>query len=159
MDGRTIEKVKYKITMQKELLTELLVQNQLTNSFAFEKITDENLHKRLNEQAASVGFIYRHVGETMNLFGYFFGIASEVPNTTMGQQDTGQGFDLETSQSYVAKGYEMLKRLLEETTDEDWLTEIDTPFFGKVSKIRLFSHVLFHNSHHAGQISLTLSKG
>lgn len=145
--------------MQKELLAEMLVQNQLTNSFAFEKITNENLHKRLNEQVASVGFIYRHIGETMNLFGYFFGIPSEVPNTTMGQQDTGQDFNLETSQSYVAKGYEMLKKLVEETTDEDWLTEIDTPFFGKVSKIRLFSHVLFHNSHHAGQISLTLSKG
>ncbi|GGD75549.1 hypothetical protein GCM10011514_44340 [Emticicia aquatilis] len=145
--------------MQKELLAEMLVQNQFTNSFAFEKITNENLHKRLNEQAASVGFIYRHIGETMNLFGYFFGIPSEVPNTTMGQQDIGQDFDLETSQTYVAKGYEMLKKLVEETTDEDWLTEIDTPFFGKVSKIRLFSHVLFHNSHHGGQISLTLSKG
>jgi uncharacterized damage-inducible protein DinB len=145
--------------MQKELLTEMLVQNQLTNSFAFEKITNENLNKRLNEQAASVGFIYRHIGETMNLFGYFFGIPSEVPNTTMGQQDIGQDFDLETSQSYVAKSYEMLKKLIEETTDEDWLTQIDTPFFGKVSKVRLFSHVLFHNSHHAGQISLTLSKG
>jgi uncharacterized damage-inducible protein DinB len=145
--------------MQKELLLEMLVQNQTTNSFAFGKITNENSHLRLNEQAASVGFIYRHVGETMNLFGYFFGIPSEVPNTTMGQQDIGQDFDLETSQAYVAKGYEMLNKLIGETTDEDWLTQIDTPFFGKVSKIRLFSHVLFHNSHHAGQISLTISKG
>ncbi len=145
--------------MQKEILAEMLVQNQLTNSFAFGKITNEDLPKRLNEQTASVGFIYRHVGETMNLFGYFFGIPSEIPNTTMGQQDTGQDFDLEISHSYVEKGYAMLKKLVEETTDADWLTEIDTPFFGKVSKIRLFSHVLFHNSHHAGQISLTLSKG
>jgi hypothetical protein len=61
----------------------MLVQNQLTNSFSFGKITNENLHKRLNEQAASVGFIYRHIGETMNLFGYFFGVPSAVPNTTM----------------------------------------------------------------------------
>lgn len=145
--------------MQKQLLLEMLVQNQLTNSFAFEEITNEDLPKRLNERAASIGFIYRHVGETMNLFGYFFGIPSEIPNTTMGQQDVGQDFDLETSHTYVTKGYEMLKKLVEDTTDADWLTEIDTPFFGKVSKIRLFSHVLFHNSHHAGQISLTLSRG
>lgn len=145
--------------MQKQLLIEMLEQNQLTNSFAFGKITNENLHKRLNEQTASIGFIYRHIGETMNLFGYFFGIPSEVPNTTMGQQDNGQDFYLETSQLYIEKGYEMLKKLVEETPNEDWLTQIDTPFFGKVSKIRLFSHVLFHNSHHAGQISLTLSKG
>lgn len=145
--------------MQKELLIGMLEQNKLTNSFAFGKLSTENLHKRLSEQSASVGFIYRHIGETMNLFGYFFGIPSEVPNTTMGQQDIGQDFDLDTSHAYVTKGYEMLKKLVEETTDEGWLTEIDTPFFGKVSKIRLFSHVLFHNSHHAGQISLTLSRG
>lgn len=145
--------------MQKQLLIEMLVQNQLTNSFAFGKITNENLHKRLNEQTASIGFIYRHIGETMNLFGYFFGMPSEVPNTTMGQNDIGQSFDLETSQLYVEKGYEMLRKLIDETPSEDWLTQIDTPFFGKVSKVRLFSHVLFHNSHHAGQISLALSKG
>jgi uncharacterized damage-inducible protein DinB len=45
------------------------------------------------------------------------------------------------------------------TPDEEWLGLIDTPFFGKVTRLRLFSHVLFHNSHHCGQISLTLSKG
>jgi uncharacterized damage-inducible protein DinB len=45
------------------------------------------------------------------------------------------------------------------TPEEDWLGLIDTPFFGKVARARLFAHILFHNSHHAGQISLTLSKG
>jgi uncharacterized damage-inducible protein DinB len=53
----------------------------------------------------------------------------------------------------------MLKKLIEETPDSDWLDQIDTPFFGTVSKARLFSHILYHNSHHCGQISMTLEKG
>lgn len=53
----------------------------------------------------------------------------------------------------------MLNKLVEETPDSDWLDPIDTPFFGTVSKARLFSHVLYHNSHHCGQIAMTLNKG
>ena len=123
--------------MQKELLLDMLAQNT---------------------QAASVGFIYRHIGETINLFGWFFGIPTDVQNTTMGQQDTGQHYDLETSHKMVEKGYKTLHQYILDTPDSAWLDPIDTPFFGTVSRIRLFSHILFHTSHHAGQISLTLSR-
>lgn len=145
--------------MHREILLEILAQNRTTCSFAFDRITDENSSYRVNEQSASVGFIYRHIGETMNLFGSFFGIQTDVQNTTMGQQDVGQHFDLSTSRLLVDKGYEMLKRVIEETADAAWLDPIETPFFGAVSRIRLFSHVLYHTSSHAGQISLSLSRG
>ncbi len=95
----------------------------------------------------------------MNLFGQFFGIRTDVTNTTMGQTDTGQHFDVEHSRELISRGYTMLKTLVENTPEEDWLKPIDTPFFGTVPRIRLFAHALFHNSHHAGQISMTLSKG
>lgn len=137
----------------------MVVQNRITSSYSFNKITNENKGYRLNANAASVGFIYRHIGELMNIFGHFFGVSTDIQNTTMGKLDTGQGFDIETSQQYIDKGYEMLENLVRDTKEEDWLMTIDTPFFGTVTKMRLFSHVLFHNSHHAGQIALTLSKG
>lgn len=144
---------------QKELLEEMLVQNRITNSYALDRVNDENKNYRLNYETASVGFIYRHIGETMNLFGYFLGVPSDIQNTTMGQQDTGQDFEIETSKLYIDKGYQMLENLIRISKDDDWFLTTDTPFFGTVSRIRLFSHILFHNSHHAGQISLTLSKG
>ena len=144
---------------QKELLQEMLVQNKLTNSFALDRVTDENKNFRLNSEAASIGFIYRHIGETMNLFGYFLGVPPEIKNTTMGQQDTGQNYEIEKSKSYIDQGYQMLEELIANSKDEDWFSQIETPFFGTVSRMRLFSHILFHNSHHAGQISLTLSRG
>jgi uncharacterized damage-inducible protein DinB len=144
---------------QKELLREMLFQNMITNSYAVHRVTNENKRYKLNAETASIGFIHRHIGETMNLFGYFLGVPSDIQNTTMGQQDTGQDFEIETSKLYIDRGYKMLEDLINTSKDEDWFLTIDTPFFGTVSRMRLFSHILFHSSHHAGQISLTLSRG
>ena len=145
--------------MQKEILLEMVNQNLKTCSYALDRVTDENKDWRLNQKTASIGFIFRHIGETINMFGLFFGIHTNVQNTTIGQIDTGKDYDIETSRALIESGFEMLKKLVEETPDSDWLDPIDTPFFGTVSKARLFSHILFHNSHHCGQISITLEKG
>jgi uncharacterized damage-inducible protein DinB len=145
--------------MQKELLLDILTQNRYTCSSVFNHITQANAHLRLNEQTASAGFMYRHVGETMNMFGLFFGISTDVQNTTMGKTDTGQGQNVEDSRQLVEQGFDMLRKYVENAPDSSWLETIETPFFGTVSGARLFSHILFHNSHHAGQIALTLKRG
>jgi uncharacterized damage-inducible protein DinB len=145
--------------MQKEILLEMVKQNQFTSHFSFDKITEENASLRLNEKTASIGFIYRHIGETISLFGQFFGIPTDVKNTTIGQIDQGQHYDVGQSRDLIERGYKMLQNLVETSNGEDWLKPVDTPFFGTVSRARLFAHVLFHNSHHAGQISMTLAKG
>ena len=145
--------------MQKDVLLEIVKQNQFTSHFSFDKVTEENAKLRLNDKTASIGFIYRHIGETINLFGQFFGMPTEVKNTTMGQVDTGEHYDVSYSRELIERGFQMLRNLVETSTEEDWLKPVDTPFFGTVSRARLFAHVLFHNSHHAGQISMTLSKG
>jgi uncharacterized damage-inducible protein DinB len=145
--------------MQKAVLLEILKQNQITSHFSLDQVSDENASLRLNDKTASIGFIYRHIGETMNLFGHFFGIPTDVKNTTMGQTDNGQVFDVEYSRQLISRGYGVLRDLVEKSADEDWLKPVDTPFFGTVTRIRLFAHVLFHTSHHAGQISMTLAKG
>lgn len=152
-------KIKFRKIMQKEILLNTLVQNQTTNSFAFSQITDNNADFRLSEQTASVGFIYRHIGETIHLFGTFFGVPTEIENTTIGQTENEQGKNIEESKELVEKGYEMLHKLVNDTPDSDWLELVETPFFGKIPRIRLFAHILFHSSHHAGQISLILPKG
>src|ERR1700760_3707774 len=122
--------------MQKEVLLEILKQNQFTSHFSLDKVSEENASLRLNGKTASIGFIYRHIGETMNLFGQFFGIPTDVVKTTMGQADTGQSFDVEYSRQLISRGYGVLRDLVENSADEDWLKPIDTPFFGTVTRIR-----------------------
>ena len=145
--------------MQKDVLLEMVQQSKHTSHFSFDRVTEENATFRLNDKTASIGFIYRHIGETINLFGQFFGSPTDVQNTTMGQIDTGQHHDIGHSRELIGRGYLMLQDLVENSPEEDWLKPVDTPFFGTVSRVRLFAHTLFHTSHHAGQISLTLSKG
>jgi len=145
--------------VQKDVLSEIVKQNHFTSHFSFDRITEENASLRLNDKTASIGFIYRHIGETINLFGQFFGIPTDVKNTTMGQIDKGEHYDIGHSRELVERGYQMLRDLVENSTGEDWLKPVDTPFFGTVSRARLLAHVLFHNSHHAGQISMTLTNG
>ncbi len=144
--------------MEQSLFKELLAQNIQSCSYAFDAITEENSSFRLNESAASVGFIFRHVGETMLLFGYFFGIPTDGTNTTMGMQDIGQGKDLNTSRELLEKGYALLEQIIISTPANGWFEPVETPFFGKVSKARLFSHILYHNSYHAGQVALTIKR-
>lgn len=141
------------------ILSEILRQNQFTTHFALDKVTQENASLKLNGKTASIGFIYRHIGETMNLFAQFLGVPTDVTNTTIGQTDNGQGADVDYSRQLIARGFAALQALVENNSDEDWLKTVETPFFGTVTRVRLFAHALFHNAHHAGQISMTLSRG
>lgn len=141
-----------------EVLKPLITQNQFTCAYTFNKINPENRTWRLNDSAASVGFIFRHIAEIQLLLGQFLDVPTEVSNTTMGFQDTGQGNDFEKSNELFQDGYQMLLELAEKQPESWWMETIDTPFFGTVSRLAMLGHILNHNAHHSGQISLTLAR-
>jgi uncharacterized damage-inducible protein DinB len=95
----------------------------------------------------------------MNRLGNFIGMPSLVENTTIGLQDTDQGRNLEESRALAEQGFGMLKEFIEKTPDEAWMELIETPFFGTVPRVTMFSHILNHNYYHLGQLGLTLAKG
>ncbi len=144
--------------MTQDILSQMIEQNKMTCGFSLDQVSSDNLHWRLNDSTASIGFIYRHIGETMNLFGNFLDVPYHLPSTTMGHSDTGQGNDYLESLDLIEKGYKMLNYLVKERQESWWMEKIDTPFFGEVSRFRLFAHVLYHTAHHTGQIALTLSR-
>lgn len=145
--------------MQKEILQQILDQSQDGCDRIFREVNNENAVFRLNPQTASVGFIYRHIGEATNLVAQYFGYNNKVETTTFGQIDTGRQYDLEVSRALYKQGYATFKKMIDETPDNDWLEEIDTDLFGRISKIRVFSITLFHNAHHCGQIASAIVKG
>lgn len=141
-----------------ELLTLMVDQNQFTCGYSFNRVSPQNQAWKLNPETASVGFIYRHSGEIMLLLGTFLGETTDAENTTMGFGDTGQGTDTGKAAALVNRGYEMLYRLADSHEEDWWHERISTPFFGEIERIKMFAHILNHNSHHAGQISLTLAR-
>lgn len=145
--------------MSKSIFQDLLHQNQVSCGHTFKKISSENLSMRLTPEAASVGFMYRHIGEIMHLMGQFFGIPTEVKNSTMGFQDEGPGNNMDENQQLVEDGYAVLQKIIDSTPEDTWAELIETPFFGTISRTRLFSHILYHTAYHAGQIALTLKRG
>lgn len=145
--------------MTKDILKDLIAQNRKTCDFTFNEITQENSTLKLNDDTASVGFIYRHIGEIMHLLAQFLGISTEVKNTTMGEKDTGKVYDLKESQKLVDDGYKILDDLVESLSEQEWMETLDTPFFGSISRAKLLGHILYHNTYHCGQITLTLKRG
>lgn len=145
--------------MQKEILRQMVKQSRMDCFRTLKDIHTDNADFRLTEQTASVGFIYRHIGETTNLIGQFFGYKTDVEGTTIGQTDTGKDYDLETSRMLFEEGYSTLEKLVNETSDNEWLEKVDTSWFGTLSRINLFAITLFHNSHHCGQIASAIVKG
>ncbi|UBZ14700.1 DinB family protein [Flagellimonas marinaquae] len=145
--------------MTKDILNDLIAQNQKTCDFTFNEITQENSVLKLNDDTASVGFIYRHIGEIMHLLAQFLGIPTDVENTTMGQKDTGKVYNKEESQKLIDDGYQVLYDLVKNLSENQWKETLDTPFFGPISRVRLLGHILYHTTYHCGQITLTLKRG
>lgn len=133
--------------MQKEILLQMLEQNQKDCSYFCKNINAENIDFRLTEETASVGFIYRHIGETTNLIGQFFGYETTVEEITLGHKDTGKHYDLETSRLLFEQGYVTFEKLVNETSDKEWFEDVETAWFGKISRIKLFFHWPFFTIH------------
>ncbi|THU40546.1 DinB family protein [Niastella caeni] len=145
--------------MKKEIMLQQLEQSRNDCLRILDKISLENVHFRLTEKTASVGFIFRHIGETTNLIAHFFGYKTDIEGTTIGQVDSGNEYDLTTSSNLFEKGYQTLVELVKVTTENGWLEEIETSWFGKISRIKLYTILLLHNAHHCGQIASTIVKG
>ena len=46
--------------MQKEILLEILRQNQFTSHFSFDRVSEENASLRLNDKTASIGLSFQY---------------------------------------------------------------------------------------------------
>ncbi|MDZ7772830.1 MAG: hypothetical protein U5K31_08845 [Balneolaceae bacterium] len=100
--------------MQKEILRQMVEQSRKDCLRILKDINADNADYRLTKETASVGFIYRYIGEATNMMAQFFGYDTDVEGTTMGQIDTGKDYDLEKSRMLFENGYKTLEKLVKE---------------------------------------------
>jgi hypothetical protein len=145
--------------MYKTILLQQLEQSKKDCSRLLGKITPENASFRLTDKTASAGYVYRHIGEALVLLAQSFGHKTNVQGTTMGKPDPGTTYDLQESKTILDEGYAALEKVVNEASEKEWLEEIDNAWFGRISRIKLYSITIFHNSYHCGQIASALAKG
>jgi uncharacterized damage-inducible protein DinB len=101
--------------------------------------------------------LIRHIGDVELLFAKNVFGATDVKvtaKTVMDKYDTGEWTNLGQLKDYVKYSFETLLGIIEEQTDEDWITEISTKEFGSKTKAEAFGRIVSHTAYHAGQLAM-----
>lgn len=145
-----------------EILLELWIEGRTRFSNQIEKITSEDLRKKLGECPNSAGFLIRHIGDVELLFAKnVFGdnTVKVTAKTVIDKRDTGEWTDVEALKTYVSESFEKLKSIVEKQTDEDWEMIISTKEFGSKTKAEAFGRIVSHTTYHAGQLAIIKKYG
>jgi uncharacterized damage-inducible protein DinB len=140
-----------------EILLELWIEARTRFTNQLEKVTSEDLNKKLGESPNSVGFLIRHIGDVELLFAKnVFGdqTVKVTAKTVIDKKDTGEWTDLEALKNYATESFEKLKSIVEKQTDEDWEMTISTKEFGSKTKAEAFGRIVSHTTYHAGQLAI-----
>ncbi len=135
-------------------------RSRFTNQLAALSATD--LLKKLPPSTNSVGFLIRHIGDVELLFAKnVFGSteAKVIAKTVIDKKDTGEWVNLEELKAYVEYSFEILKDIIEQQSEEDWNSKIETKEFGVKTKAEAFGRIVSHTAYHAGQMALFIKYG
>ncbi len=148
------------MTEKQTAIIEFINGNQKKINALMNKLTPENSIFRISPESATAGFYMRHIGEAMHSLsnmGFQTGMSFQ-PQTLRQPADPGHALDLAETKQYVDSGFDLLRKVVNERP----ISEIDTVFsspFGDQTLLSFIAFTLNHNSHHAGQIELTIKKG
>ena len=145
--------------MENSFLSSFIEQNKKDCLSIIDKIDEYNAGFRLSKNTSSAGYLIRHIGEVTNGIAVILGYKNQITYLTINKIDSGEKYNIETSKLLFNSGYLYLAQLIESSKTNFWNEEIQTTWFGNISRVRVLSILLFHNSHHCGQISTTIKKG
>lgn len=140
-----------------DILLELWTESRTRFTNQLEKLSENDLLKKLGDSPNSVGFLIRHIGDVELLFSKnVFGDSSikVSAKTVIAKQDTGEWTDLKALKNYVVESFDRLKSIIEKQTNEDWETTITTKEFGTKTKAEAFGRIVSHTAYHAGQMAI-----
>ena len=133
-------------------------RNRLTNQT--DSIEESDLVKRLHPEAASAGWLLRHIAEVELLFAKnVFNRELNVKAQTIGSiaKDHGQFNEIAPLTDLLTQAEEELGGAIKNTGD--WESNVTTAEFGTVTKAEALARIMTHTAYHAGQVSLAVKYG
>lgn len=133
-------------------------RTRLTNQL--DSIEESDLTKRLHPDAASIGWLLRHIAEVELLFAKnVFERELNVKAQTIGSiaKDRAQFNELKPLLDLIEKAGEELGLAISDI--DDWEEKVSTAEFGTVTKAEALGRITTHTAYHAGQIGLALKYG
>lgn len=125
-----------------------------------DKISKEDLLKRVHSNSNSIGWLMRHIAEVELLFAKnVFGRELNIKAQTIGSisKDRGQFDELEPLLELTEKAGKELGAAIQEI--EVWNSEITTAEFGTITSPEALGRITSHTAYHAGQIALARKYG
>lgn len=147
---------------QTQILLDLWIESRTRFDNQLQNLSPDDLKKKLFPGPNSVGFLIRHIGDVEFLFAKnVFGAAhlKVSAKTVIDKYDTGDWTNLEELKLYVASSFDALKTIVEQQSDTDWQTIIETKEFGAKTKAQAFGRIVSHTAYHAGQMAMIVKYG
>jgi uncharacterized damage-inducible protein DinB len=145
-----------------ETFVDLWQNTEQTILRTIDKITDENITKRIKPDMRSLGVIALHIGESQWMFAKaLFG--SEIPQITFqafgsnaNPEDITNAEDLK---AFVKASCEAIARGIRTMADSAWNETVITPWKAELKRTILLNFMMGHSMQHLGQVIQALKYG
>jgi len=124
-----------------------------------DKVTAQDLTKKIGSSPNSIGFLIRHIAEVELLFAknvFQNPEAKVIAKTVIDGKDTGVWTNLAELKAIAAESFQTLKSTIEMQSEDSWNDLVTTKEFGTKTKAEALARVTTHAAYHAGQIAIIL---
>lgn len=125
-------------------------------------LLESDLTNHLDNSPNSIGFLIRHIADVELLFAKnVFGAQNVkvIAKTVIEKKDTGEWTNLEELLAYSNYAEQVLGKIIQEQSNEDWKTEVSTQEFGTKLKTEALGRIISHTAYHTGQLAIILKYG
>lgn len=127
-----------------------------------DKITDENVKKRIKPEMRSLGVIAFHIGESQFVFAKtLFG--SEIPQftpQTIGSNANPEDItDAEELKAFVKASCAAISKGIQSMPDGAWNETVIAPWKAEIKRSILLNFVMGHSMQHLGQVIQAIKYG
>ena len=128
-----------------------------------DKITNENIGKRIKPEMRSIAVIAFHIGESQCTFAkmLFGSDITQISRQTLGSDDVKPEdiSNAEELKAFVRASCDAVKQGIATMSESSWEDTISTPWKAELRRSILLNFVMGHSMQHLGQIIQALKYG